>query len=206
MRQAHGLSKTPEFRVWWGIIKRCEMPACENYKNYGGRGIRMCDRWRDSFAAFYSDMGPRPSRLHTIDRLDNDGPYCKENCKWGTRAEQSRNRRVNVFVVYRGVRMVIEDACREAGIIAETVLRRRRLGWPESDWFIPADRHRTRRHNTPRKLKSEPVFVEYGGQRRPAKEVCRETGIPYGTVFARRRKGWPDASLFLPVRRRRDSF
>lgn len=82
------------YRVWKAMKTRCSNTTVENYKNYGGRGIKVCDRWRNSFPNFIEDMGPRPSMQHTIHRIDNDGPYEKSNCKWADKAEQSYNKRV----------------------------------------------------------------------------------------------------------------
>lgn len=92
----HGLARRgsapPEFRVWCKMRQRCDSPASADFKNYGGRGIKVCDRWQD-FAAFYSDMGSRPTPLHTIERVNNDIGYGPDNCVWATRAQQSVNRR-----------------------------------------------------------------------------------------------------------------
>jgi hypothetical protein len=85
--------KTPEYTVWASMIDRCYNPNKENYPHYGGRGITVCEEWRENFEQFLSDMGTRPSLEYTLDRIDVNGNYCKNNCRWVTRLIQSRNQR-----------------------------------------------------------------------------------------------------------------
>lgn len=88
----HGMSSTTEFRIWAGFLNRCYNRRGQRYADYGGRGIVVCDRWRESFLAFYADMGPRPLGK-SLDRIDNNGNYDPDNCRWATSSEQNANKR-----------------------------------------------------------------------------------------------------------------
>lgn len=93
LRRSHGLSKTVEYRIWKGMKDRCYNPNDEEFVNYGGRGIAVCDEWVNDFERFLKDVGPRPSPELTIDRIDNNIGYRPGNVRWATRADQVRNTR-----------------------------------------------------------------------------------------------------------------
>lgn len=122
------MSKTAIYKVWKTMRNRCQMPTrCAH--NYLERGITVCERWQ-SFHNFFVDMGPRPSPKHSIERIDNDGNYEPGNVRWATRAEQSRNRRNNVFLELNGRRQTQSEWARELGISQAALLMRLRHGWP----------------------------------------------------------------------------
>jgi len=132
----HGKSlkgESQEYTCWLRLKGRCLNTHDNEYHNYGGRGISVCDSWLVSFENFYKDMGPRPSPKHSIDRIDNNGPYCKENCRWATSKEQSRNRRNNWVVAYNGLSMVLTDWALHCGIHYDCLRARLNLGWTIKD-------------------------------------------------------------------------
>jgi hypothetical protein len=149
----HGLTSSPEHRIWIDMRRRCHRPQRPDYHRYGGRGIVVCDRWRNDFAAFYADMGPRPEG-HTLERKDNDGPYSPDNCKWVPRHEQDHNRRTSHFVVIDGVRMTSSAAAASAGLSPSLVLDRLKRGWSSSELLIPP---LTPQENMARRYRSQHV-------------------------------------------------
>ncbi len=99
----HGKSYSKEYQVWHSMISRCKYEKSDMYKKYGGRGIRVCDRWANSFELFLLDMGSRPTNKHSIDRIDVNGNYEPSNCRWATIDVQANNRRNNVHIEYMGI-------------------------------------------------------------------------------------------------------
>jgi len=118
----------PEYRSWTRMRTRCLNPRFPAYAYYGGRGIRICDRW-NSFQAFLSDMGPRPSPGHGLERLDNNGNYEPENVVWETMERQSRNRRSNIRLTYNGKTLCLSEWSSILGIQWATLRARLRKGW-----------------------------------------------------------------------------
>lgn len=143
----HGMSRTPEYQCWVDIKSRCLNPEHRFYPYYGGRGITICDRWKDDFKAFFEDVGPRPSPRHTIDRHpNNDGNYEPGNVRWATRKEQVDNRRTSRFVMVDGVKRPLSDVIRERGLDRRLILSRVERGWePERAISTPAAWHRKKK-------------------------------------------------------------
>lgn len=137
-RQKHGMYKTPEYKVWKGAIDRCCNPKCKHFHLYGGRGISICEKWRHDFAAFIQDVGPRPSREHSLDRYpNNDGNYEPGNVRWATRSEQQRNTRDNVFLTKDGLTLTMVEWSEKLGLKYETIRFRHYRGWPDDEVLQP---------------------------------------------------------------------
>lgn len=133
----HGGYKSPEYCSWASMIRRCTNPNFIQWKDYGGRGIAVCARWM-KFGNFISDIGKRPTKSHTLDRIDNNKGYFKENCRWATRKEQSNNRDVTVRITAFGVTRPLVDWSQDSGIKRDTIRSRLRSGWDsESSISLP---------------------------------------------------------------------
>lgn len=127
-KEWHGLSKTPGYKTWKGMLSRCLQPNDPGYARYGGRGITICSRWLESFKNFLDDMGPQPTPGYSLDRKDNSLGYYKENCHWTTWDVQNRNRRDNVFLEKDGERLILPDWAKKYNIALSTLQRRLRTG------------------------------------------------------------------------------
>lgn len=123
----HGMSRTAIYNSWTGMLDRVRNPNTRRYSRYGGRGITVCDRWL-SFENFYADMGDRPSPDHSLDRVDNNGPYSPENCRWATLEEQNNNKVNNRFASVGGIAMTFARASRALGKYDDYVGLRVRKG------------------------------------------------------------------------------
>ena len=141
-RVKHGKCHTREYKIWEGIKKRCYSPTCKIYSYYGGRGITMCEEWRNDFMSFYNDMGTRPSPKHSLDRIDNDKGYCKDNCRWVTKEVQANNTRTNVFIEYKGKRQTLAQWSKELGIPMQTFHNRIKNGLPMERVMYPGKLHK----------------------------------------------------------------
>lgn len=128
-RERHGMDRTPEHRAWVGMKQRCNNPKKKDYQHYGGRGISVCPAWLVSFKAFYSDVGPRPSAAHSLDRIDVNRGYEPGNVRWATHQQQVENTRVVRLVTVSGKTQSVSAWEREMGLSKGQVRSREASGW-----------------------------------------------------------------------------
>lgn len=192
-RITHGNSNTPTYMSWSHAKSRCYRRLNRNFANYGGRGITMCERWRESFAAFLADMGERPSDKHSIDRINNDGHYscgkCEDciarglaaNCRWATYKEQARNTRRNLIVEANGEVACVSEWSERTGLSGDMIRARVNKGGIGADVLDPNDRGPCR------------VIVGPDGTSRRLSEWATISGVSASTILWRIDNGWSEA-------------
>jgi hypothetical protein len=137
--QTHGLSRHPAYRNFIHMKVRCENPNSDTYPEYGGRGIKICERWA-TFDAFWEDMGATWNKGLTLDRIDPNGNYEPNNCRWASAKEQANNRRQHSMINTPKGRMNVTQAAAAFGLPTRTIFSRIRYGWPEQDLCLPNTR------------------------------------------------------------------
>jgi hypothetical protein len=146
MKMMQGKSKSPprsssaEYRAWSGMKDRCLNPNSTKYKWYGARGITVCQEWRDSFDTFFAHVGPRPSKDHSLGRIDNEGNYEPGNVEWQTEHQQQRNKRDTRLYEFNGQKKCFMDWAIEFGVSETTIRRRVARGFPIDQYEAPAMR------------------------------------------------------------------
>lgn len=120
---------TAEYVAWRAMKQRCYTPSHPRYKSYGGRGIKVCEQWRNSFETFLADMGPKPGWAHSLGRKDNNADYSQSNCRWETRTQQDNNKTNNVIWEYEGVKKTMAQWAESIGISHSALSKRRDRGW-----------------------------------------------------------------------------
>ena len=128
-KRTHGRTLTREYRIWVLMRDRCRTPTHRSFRYYGGKGVRVCDRWNRDFMAFFADMGPRPSPAHQLDRINGDGNYEPGNVRWATMLEQSRNKRNNRWIEYDGERLLASQWAERLRVPEHRIKDRLRRGW-----------------------------------------------------------------------------
>lgn len=173
---------TAEFRIHHGMMNRCYLKSEKHYSSYGGRGIVVCDRWHD-FKNFLEDMGRRPSRNHSLDRIDNNGNYEKDNCRWATRIEQANNTRRNRFLEFNGENLTIANWARKLNIPDNILSYRLSKGWSAEDTLT----------TLPEKAEK---LVEHNGETMNIASWAKKTGLSRYLIADRLSHGWtPEEAL-----------
>lgn len=183
--KTHGHSKSRTYHIWLGMRNRCYNKNVKAYPHYGGRGITICDRWRNSFPSFLEDMGEAPARL-SIDRINNDGNYEPSNCRWATDLTQARNCRKNVMITAFGKTLCVSEWAQELGVSGATISKRIRLGLtPEDAITIPAQKPKT---------------LKISGLDLTVSQWSEKSGLMAKTINKRIRHGWtPEAAVNMPL-------
>ena len=178
----HGMTDSPEWKAWKSMLDRCLNDRHPSWKHYGGRGIKVCKRWR-TFENFYADMGPRPAG-YSLDRIDNSKGYSPANCRWATDHEQQNNRRSNVRLTLDGKTKTLKEWAAHFGVDYAVVKYRRAVGTPEEFWFSASPRKEYKR------------LIEFKGKAKTITQWAKHYRVPYQTVWQRLtlRKQNPDGS------------
>lgn len=140
LKFSHGMCKTSVYRRWAAMVERCESAACASFKNYGGRGIKVCERWR-RFENFYADMGEPPTNSDTLERSDNNGNYEPGNCQWVSRKVNNRNRRSNRYLTLNGVTHSMAEWCEQLGVSYSAISTRVLRGWTDEQTLTQPVKH-----------------------------------------------------------------
>lgn len=181
----HGLTDAPIHRIWFAMRSRCQNPKNIAFKDYGGRGIRLCERWQ-KFENFVEDMGLPPAQ-HTIERINNNGHYEKKNCKWATRQEQGNNRRDNRRINLDGITKTIAQWSRETGIHQNTITNRMEHGHPP-EIILSSDRVR---HTQSTILSADDVRTIRAAIGTPKTILAKRYGVSVPNIYAiLKRRSW----------------
>jgi len=170
-------NKTSTYQIWKSMIKRCSNSNDRYYANYGGRGIKVCHRWK-KFENFLKDMGEKPNGM-TLDRIDNNGHYCMENCRWATRKQQMRNTRRNRLITINNKTKCLSEWCEELCLNYHRTKKRLNRGWPVEEAF----------DIVPHKVLCHKYFT-WHNQTLNMRQWCKVLNLKYTTVMMRIKSGW----------------
>lgn len=186
-------SHHPLYKIWEAMIRRCENPRDISYDNYGGRGIRVCPRWRASFADFLADMGERPTPAHQIDRRKTNGDYEPENCHWATRLEQMRNTRHSRVLTFGGETLCVAEWAARTGISDKAIYNRIEQGWSVERMLTTPPRAMAKRGTFDKMLALD-------GETLSVTAWAARTGLNAKTIHARLADGWDVAAALTAPR------
>ncbi len=203
---SHGKRQTPEYTIWRSMRQRCEDSNSSGFYKYGLRGITVCKQWHD-FAVFYEDMGPRPSKKHSIERLDNEGNYTPDNCVWATSDVQSRNTRQNVMLTYDGITQCATDWAHTLGMKPKLLQGRIRDGWSTEEALLTPNNRRQKTKRRASILKNlDRVFLTHDGITQSAREWANSIPMKPKSFLSRLHAGWSmEEALRTPLYMKRST-
>lgn len=193
--RTHGGSETREYNIWGHMIQRCHNPKRDAYYRYGARGITVCDRWRESYAAFLEDMGNAPFKDAQLDRIDNDGNYEPGNCRWVSQAENKRNKANARYIEHDGRRMCMSDWARELGVPPRLLSVRIGRGWTDTEVITGV---RTTELPPPKNTR----WITHDGKTLPLPEWARILGVARSKLNNRYERGWSGSEIIMGVRQK----
>jgi len=202
MRYLSGMSKTPEYVAYMSILSRCLDPKHKRYKDWGGRGITVDEKWnsKEKFPAFLKEVGPRPSNKHSINRKDNNAGYVSGNICWSTSKEQCRNRRNNKWFEYEGKKMCLQELSETYKIRKQTIKYRLDvLGWDLKSALTTAT-VKSPNKEMPGNAKPTRMKITWNGQSLNSRQWSKITGIGDAVIRGRLRHGWSiEDALTVPA-------
>ena len=182
----HGQSDSPTYKSWSDMKSRCNNPRKLDYPDYGGRGIQVCDRWMNSFSLFLADMGFRPNGT-TLDRIDVNGHYQPDNCRWATQKQQQRNKRNTRNVLFRGRSRSLAEWAEGLHLPYDVLRYRLNAGWTPEEAFT-------------KPIRDLEDFLELDGVRKTKLQWCLEKGLTQNALLGRLSRGWSIAdALNTPI-------
>ena len=186
----HRMSRTPEYYSWRAMKIRCFNPNYPRYSDWGGRGITVCDRWKNSFENFLADMGTKPSPKHSLDRIDNNADYSPKNCRWATKAEQQNNQRSNRLITIGNETYTIAQWTKKMNIGEQVIFMRLKAGWSDYDAVMTPVR--------PYKI------ITIGNETLTIAQWTEKMGYNKTVIQGRLKDGWSDYdAVMTPVRSKR---
>ena len=170
----HGGCSHESYINWEGMHQRCYNKNAKSFAYYGGRGIAICRRWRKDFWAFVNDIGYKPSKNHTVDRIDNNGPYAPWNCRWATKKQQARNRSDNRLIYYKDTHKILKDLADDLGVNKNTLSNRLTKYNDNIELALKDPIKKQKEH-----------FITFKGETKSLKEWSIYLKIPYHTLYDR---------------------
>jgi hypothetical protein len=178
-KQEDRMTRTKEYNCWISMKQRCGNSRNPAYRNYGGRGIRVCQEWQNDFSAFFAHIGKSPEPNSQVDRINNNGNYEPGNVRWTTPKENMRNTRANHIVTHNGKTAPLSMVCEEAGISLSAVSGRLRLGHSLQESL-----------SMPLRRRGKKRYVKYQGQRISVGNLSTLLGMPKDVLAIRLKRGW----------------